>query len=206
MERERSEAESSKIKGEKSRSAKDTNESEIRPREKNKKRGAFWLEKVRILSNLHEIGDEWKTTLKTKYGLYKRLIMPFRLITALSTFMRLMNHVLREFLDHESLKHLKRQDNLNRRHAKRMEFIETFPYMIKYKKCKENVVANALSRSDFGNVFNTCATGAAFNDFYVFDGYLFKKNCLIVLCVRYLLRRHKGQSNGSFWLHKTYDI
>ena len=35
--------------------------------------------------------------------------------------------------DHESLKHLKGQDKLNRRHAKWMEFIETFPYVIKYK-------------------------------------------------------------------------
>ena len=27
-----------------------------------------------------------------------------------------------------------------------MEFIETFPYVIKYKQGKENVVADALSR------------------------------------------------------------
>jgi hypothetical protein len=31
--------------------------------------------------------------------------------------------------DHESLKHLKGQGKLNRRHAKWMEFIETFPYV-----------------------------------------------------------------------------
>lgn len=35
---------------------------------------------------------------------------------------------------------------LNRRHAKRMEFIETFPYVIKYKQGKRNVVVYALSR------------------------------------------------------------
>ena len=48
--------------------------------------------------------------------------------------------------DHESLKHLKGQGKLNRRHAKWMEFIETFPYVIKYKQGKENIVADALSR------------------------------------------------------------
>ena len=48
--------------------------------------------------------------------------------------------------DHESLKHLKEQDKLNRRHAKWVEFIETFLYVIKYKQGKENIVANALSR------------------------------------------------------------
>ena len=55
----------------------------------------------------------------------------------------------REFVihsDHESLKFLKSQGKLNRRHARWLEFIETFPYVIKHKQGKENVVADALSR------------------------------------------------------------
>ena len=48
--------------------------------------------------------------------------------------------------DHESLKHLKGQGKLSRRHAKWVEFIETFPYVMKYKQGKENIVADALSR------------------------------------------------------------
>src|ERR1700751_3283149 len=48
--------------------------------------------------------------------------------------------------DHESLKHLKGQHKLNKRHAQWVEFIETFPYVIWYKQGKENVVADALSR------------------------------------------------------------
>jgi hypothetical protein len=35
---------------------------------------------------------------------------------------------------------------LNKRHAKWVEFIETFPYIIKYKKGKKNVITDALSR------------------------------------------------------------
>jgi hypothetical protein len=38
------------------------------------------------------------------------------------------------------------QNNLNRRHAKWVEFIEYFPYIIKHKKGKDNVIADALSR------------------------------------------------------------
>ena len=34
--------------------------------------------------------------------------------------------------------------NENRRHAKWVEFIESFPYIIKYKKGKDNVIADAL--------------------------------------------------------------
>ncbi|CAN4123517.1 unnamed protein product [Withania somnifera] len=48
--------------------------------------------------------------------------------------------------DHESLKYLKGKSRLNKRHAKWVEFIETFPYIIHYKSGKENVVADALSR------------------------------------------------------------
>ena len=49
-------------------------------------------------------------------------------------------------IDHESLKWLKGQGQLSKRHARWVEFIQTFPYVIKYKTDKENVVADALSR------------------------------------------------------------
>jgi hypothetical protein len=48
--------------------------------------------------------------------------------------------------DHESLKHLKGQHKLNKRHVRLLEFIETFAYVIRYKQGKENVVTDALSR------------------------------------------------------------
>jgi hypothetical protein len=48
--------------------------------------------------------------------------------------------------DHESLKHNSGQAKLNKHHAKWVEFIETFSYIIKHKKGKENIIANALSR------------------------------------------------------------
>jgi hypothetical protein len=69
----------------------------------------------------------------------------YALVRALETW----HHYLwpKEFVihsDHESLKHLKGQGKLNKRHAKWVEFIKTFPYVIKYKQGKENIVADAL--------------------------------------------------------------
>uniref|UniRef100_A0A2N9GSJ0 CCHC-type domain-containing protein n=1 Tax=Fagus sylvatica TaxID=28930 RepID=A0A2N9GSJ0_FAGSY len=66
-------------------------------------------------------------------------------------FFKTWQHYLwpREFVihtDHESLKHLKGQGKLNQRHARWLEYIETFPYVIRYKQGKENIVADALSR------------------------------------------------------------
>jgi len=46
----------------------------------------------------------------------------------------------------ESLKLLKDQDKLHKMHVKWVEFIEKFPYVIKYKQEKANVVGDALSR------------------------------------------------------------
>jgi hypothetical protein len=48
--------------------------------------------------------------------------------------------------DHESLKHIHSQAKLNKLHANLVEFIESFPYVVKHKKGKDNIIADALSR------------------------------------------------------------
>ncbi|KAJ9536631.1 hypothetical protein OSB04_un000180 [Centaurea solstitialis] len=159
----------------------------------------------------------------------------YALVRSLQTW----QHYLRpkEFVihtDHESLKYLKGQGKLSRRHIKWVEFIESFPYVIKYKKGKENIVADALSRrhslittlsskflgfeslkemyendSDFSSLFAACEHGS-FDKFYKHEGYLFKENklCIPKCSTRELLVReaHGGGLMGHFGVQKTLDV
>ena len=138
------------------------------------------------------------------------------------------------YTDHESLKHLKGQQKLNKRHARWVEFIETFPYVIKYKKGKDNVVVDALSLRytllstlnvklmdfeqikelyetdhDFQEVYKACEKFAS-GHYFRQDGFLFYENRLCVpncsLRDLFVREAHGGGLMGHFGIAKTLEV
>ncbi|WVZ70804.1 LOW QUALITY PROTEIN: hypothetical protein U9M48_019441 [Paspalum notatum var. saurae] len=132
-----------------------------------------------------------------KYYTYDKEL--YALVRTLQTWQHYLWH--REFIihsDHEALKHIRTQTNLNRRHANWVEFIESFPYIIKHKNGKENVIADALSRrytmlsqldfkifglqtvkdqyandADFKDALLHCMHGTPWGQFHMRDGFCF---------------------------------
>ena len=92
------------------------------------------------------------------------------------------------YSDHESLKFLKSQGKLNKRHARWVEFLEQFPYVIKNKQGKANIVADALSRRhsllsiletkflSFDHIKELYPKDVDFSPFLVLNQYLFKRH------------------------------
>lgn len=170
---------------------------------------------------------------KRRYSTYDKEF--YALVRALDHWHHYL--IAKEFVlhsDHEALKYIQGQLKLQARHAKWVEYIQSFSFTIKHKSGVMNKGADALSRrhlllqtfnpkiigfelfkgyyqndSDFGDLFIRCGKHA-FDDFYLYNGYLFKGNrlCIPQHSIRELLIRevHEGGLAGHFGIEKTVEV
>jgi len=130
--------------------------------------------------------------------------------------------------------YLKGQSKLNRKHTKWVKFIETISYVVKYKKGKENIVVDALSRKnvlvnqlevkvpgiesikelypvdhEFSKPYAKCTARKGWEKYHIHGGFLFRTNKLCVphCSVRLLLQEtHAGGLMDHFGWRKTYEM
>jgi hypothetical protein len=137
--------------------------------------------------------------------------------------------------NHKSLKNIRGQPKMNKCHAKWVEFIEMFSYIIKLKKGKDNVIVDALSRCytrlsqpdhkifglesikelyatnfDFEDAYENCREGRTWNKYVLHDGLLYHANklCVPASSIRLLSlqEEHGGGLMGHLRVKKTVDV
>ena len=170
---------------------------------------------------------------KRKYSTYDKEF--YAIIRALEHWRHYL--ISKEFIlhsDHEALKYIHSQQKLQPRHAKWVEFLQSYHFTIKHKSGSQNKGADALSRRyellatlgvkvigmellkecyredlDFGEMFERCHN-KPHGLYYLYEGYLFRGSqlCIPRHSVRESLIRefHEGGLAGHFGVDKTYEL
>ena len=105
---------------------------------------------LKLIWKVDIIRLEWKKEMNGKLPLKQNMVV---LQAFIGKFVVYFEDILKNIdvihTDHESLKHLTSPHKLNKRHARWVEFIKTFPYVIRYKQGTKNVLTDVLSRKYF---------------------------------------------------------
>ncbi|GJW31109.1 RNA-directed DNA polymerase [Tanacetum coccineum] len=144
---------------------------------------------------------------RRKYSTYDKEF--YAIVRSLNTWRHyLLSNEFVLFSDHEALKFINGQHKLKPRHAKWVEFIQAFSFVIRHKVGSNNQVADALSRRH-SEIWSKCDNGT-FQQFSKLDGYLFKgaRLCIPLCSLRevIILEGHAGGLAGHFGRDKTLAL
>ena len=124
---------------------------------------------------------------------------------------------------------------MNARHARWVEYLQSYTFVLKHKAGSENRAADALNKRvtllftsqvevlgferikeeykdcpDFGNIYTNLTSHKSFGEYILQEGYLFKgaKLCIPWTSVRDFLiwELHAGGLAGHFRVHKTITL
>ncbi|GJY22045.1 RNA-directed DNA polymerase [Tanacetum coccineum] len=140
---------------------------------------------------------------RRKYSTYDKEF--YAIVRSLDTWRHyLLSNEFVLFSNHEALKFINGQHKLKPRHAKWVEFIQAFSFIIRHMVGSNNQVADALSRH------HSLITTMQIRQFSKLDGYLFKgvRLCIPLCSLReaIILEGHAGGLTGHFGRDKTLAL
>ena len=111
--------------------------------------GSKYFSKINLKSGYHQVPieqrDVWKTTFKSKEGIFEWLVMPFGLTNALATFMSTMDDILQPFTNTFVVVYLDDILIYNKTWVEHLQHIQKVMHTLQHHKLYSNLENSPLA-------------------------------------------------------------